>query len=251
MKKRIVALLLGGVLAVGSLAVPMTAQAVTMSECSFESLPHIRNLVITGGDGQLTLTVDMDFENTSSSSVIFYLLEKELVKEKVSEYSTIMRYWPDEEYMAEGGNSNQAYKFPLNEGGTWTSTGLKSGQTYYVYVEVNDWHDYEEDEATHFPSYIGSVTASNGSVLTWPSATPAPTPDPVPTPTPAPDPVPAPDPTPAPVPTAITTDADAVKAVAADVLKGKWGVGRERKARLEAAGYDYAAVQKAVARLMK
>lgn len=99
--------------------------------------------------------------------------------------------------------------------------------------------------------YIGSVTASNGSVLTWPSATPAPAPDPVPTPTPAPDPVPAPDPTPAPVPTAVTTDADAVKAVAADVLKGKWGVGRERKARLEAAGYDYAAVQKAVARLMK
>lgn len=50
----------------------------------------------------------------------------------------------------------------------------------------------------------------------------------------------------------ITTEAGAVKSVdelAREVLQGKWGNGAERKKRLEAAGYDYAAVQKKVNQL--
>lgn len=35
-----------------------------------------------------------------------------------------------------------------------------------------------------------------------------------------------------------------------EVLQGKWGNGAERKKRLEAAGYDYAAVQKKVNQLV-
>lgn len=42
-----------------------------------------------------------------------------------------------------------------------------------------------------------------------------------------------------------------VEEVAAEVLKGKWGVGNERRVRLEAAGYDYMEVQKEIAALMK
>lgn len=42
-----------------------------------------------------------------------------------------------------------------------------------------------------------------------------------------------------------------VAEVAAEVLGGKWGVGNERRVRLEAAGYDYMEVQKKVAALMK
>ena len=38
---------------------------------------------------------------------------------------------------------------------------------------------------------------------------------------------------------------------AKEVLQGKWGVGKERRIRLEAAGYDYAEVQKQVSALMK
>lgn len=49
--------------------------------------------------------------------------------------------------------------------------------------------------------------------------------------------------------TFITTEEGAGKSVdelAREVLQGKWGNGAERKKRLEAAGYDYAAVQKKV-----
>lgn len=51
----------------------------------------------------------------------------------------------------------------------------------------------------------------------------------------------------------ITTEAGASKSVdelAREVLQGKWGNGAERKKRLEAAGYDYAAVQKKVNQLV-
>lgn len=50
----------------------------------------------------------------------------------------------------------------------------------------------------------------------------------------------------------ITTEEGTGKSVdelAREVLQGKWGNGEERKKRLEAAGYDYAAVQKKVNRL--
>lgn len=52
--------------------------------------------------------------------------------------------------------------------------------------------------------------------------------------------------------TFITTEEGAGKSVdelAQEVLQGKWGNGAERKKRLEAAGYDYAAVQKKVNQL--
>ena len=42
-----------------------------------------------------------------------------------------------------------------------------------------------------------------------------------------------------------------VDTVAREVVDGKWGNGAERKRRLEAAGYDYAEVQKRVSRIMK
>ena len=42
-----------------------------------------------------------------------------------------------------------------------------------------------------------------------------------------------------------------VAVVAQEVIAGKWGTGSTRKARLEAAGYDYAAVQKKVNEILK
>ena len=38
--------------------------------------------------------------------------------------------------------------------------------------------------------------------------------------------------------------------IAREVMRGLWGNGTERKARLTAAGYDYAAIQKAVNALL-
>lgn len=42
-----------------------------------------------------------------------------------------------------------------------------------------------------------------------------------------------------------------VDEIAREVIAGKWGVGADRKRRLQAAGYDYAAVQKKVNDIMK
>ena len=61
-----------------------------------------------------------------------------------------------------------------------------------------------------------------------------------------PKPTPAPSPKPAPTPSPKKSNAE----IAKEVIQGKWGNGAERKKRLEAAGYDYAAVQKEVERLL-
>lgn len=57
--------------------------------------------------------------------------------------------------------------------------------------------------------------------------------DPEPEPTPAPDPEPTPEPAPE----------KTIDELAAEVLEGKWGNGKERAERLTDAGYDYQAVQ--------
>jgi hypothetical protein len=41
-----------------------------------------------------------------------------------------------------------------------------------------------------------------------------------------------------------------VEAVAKEVIRGKWGNGKERKKRLEAAGYNYSKVQAEVNRIL-
>lgn len=62
--------------------------------------------------------------------------------------------------------------------------------------------------------------------------------------TPKPTPSPSPKPAPTPSPKKSNTE------IAKEVIQGKWGNGAERKKRLEDAGYDYAAVQKEVERLL-
>lgn len=62
--------------------------------------------------------------------------------------------------------------------------------------------------------------------------------------TPKPAPTPTPSPKPAPSPKKSNTE------IAKEVIQGKWGNGAERKKRLKDAGYDYAAVQKEVERLL-
>ena len=47
-----------------------------------------------------------------------------------------------------------------------------------------------------------------------------------------------------------TTSGKSVEELAREVINGKWGNGANRKQRLTAAGYDYAAVQKKVNELL-
>lgn len=56
---------------------------------------------------------------------------------------------------------------------------------------------------------------------------------------------------PAPAASVNPAGGDSVTEVAKEIIKGRWGVGRERRAKLEAAGYDYKEVQKKVYELMK
>ena len=48
-----------------------------------------------------------------------------------------------------------------------------------------------------------------------------------------------------------TSGKKTVGELAKEVIVGKWGNGADRKKRLEAAGYDYTAVQKEVNQLLK
>lgn len=54
-----------------------------------------------------------------------------------------------------------------------------------------------------------------------------------------------------PTPTPTPSNKKSNTEIAKEVIAGKWGNGAERKQKLEAAGYDYAAVQKEVERLLK
>lgn len=63
--------------------------------------------------------------------------------------------------------------------------------------------------------------------------------------TPVKEPAPTPAPTPAPA------KKKSITTIAKEVIAGKWGNGTERKKKLTAAGYDYAAVQKKVNELLK
>ena len=48
----------------------------------------------------------------------------------------------------------------------------------------------------------------------------------------------------------ITAETKSVSELATEVIQGKWGNGNDRKEKLEAAGYDYSAVQAAVHKLL-
>jgi hypothetical protein len=48
-----------------------------------------------------------------------------------------------------------------------------------------------------------------------------------------------------------TSSLKSVDEIAKEVIRGDWGNGDERKKKLTAAGYDYAAVQKRVNALLK
>ena len=66
MKKKVLAMLLGGVIAVGSLSmqVPTTVQAamVKFDSCEYSSSDsHIKSSQVATVEGKLTVTIDIDF----------------------------------------------------------------------------------------------------------------------------------------------------------------------------------------------
>ena len=162
MKKKVLALLLGGAMAIGGLSmqVPATAEAMTSDECNYYSKNHIKSYEVTTVDGQLTVTIDIEeFETrTPNGGVILYAFEKQLEKQTND--------WGAEDYpiYEQRGWSGE---LDIDKSGTYTFTGLTSGKKYYVYAIAYDLHGLQpsEDSGQHYAAYLGSGTPS-GKVIT-------------------------------------------------------------------------------------
>lgn len=161
MKKRIVALLLGGVLAAGSLAMqtPVTAWAANMSECSSpdhyaESSSHINSSAVKAIDGKLAVTIDLEFEHADAYFEL-YVYDKQLEKTDRGDFE----FYPvtDETPLNEVKS--------LKQSDTYTFEEFADNKNYYVYCVVYDNHgdgesDTEDEKVMylHYAAYLGSVT---------------------------------------------------------------------------------------------
>ena len=153
MKKKVLALLLGGVMAVGALSmqVPATVEAMTSDECDYYSEKHIKSYEVTTVDGQLAVTIDIEeFETrTPNGGVTLYAFEKQLEKQTND--------WGGEDYPVyeQRGWSGE---LDIDKSGTYVFDGLTSGKTYYVYAIAYDLHGLQpsEDSGQHYAAYLGS-----------------------------------------------------------------------------------------------
>lgn len=162
MKKKVLALLLGGVMAVGTLSMqmPVMVEAMTSDECDYYSENHIKSCEVATVDGQLTVTIDIEeFETrTSNGGVTLYAFEKPLEKQTND--------WGGEDYPVyeQRGWSGE---LDIDKSGTYTFTGLTGGKTYYVYAIAYDLHGLQpsEDSGQHYAAYLGSGRTA-GKVFT-------------------------------------------------------------------------------------
>jgi len=172
MKKRILALLLGGCMAVAgiSLNVPTVVQAEEEGEtdCSWKSEAHVTSgSVAVNDDGQLTMTVSVTGLVTDDGGhVQIYPLEKyvgdgkNLTEEKETDYLIAVL---DEWMITE--DHSQPYPLQIKQNGTYVLPDLTGGKTYYVYAMVYEWHGmaHGSDSGQHLPLYLGSGTPTAGS----------------------------------------------------------------------------------------
>lgn len=162
MRKKILALLLGGVMAVSGLflAVPVTVQAA--AECS-DPRNHFSSWTLTPGNGQITIQYVTDIPDLvtgimsfSENHIDFYLAGEEL---------------PDAENKMAGDFSGESfedggYVWPgWGEGdnaGVCTIKGLTNGTTYYAYAQMyylkKTDGTYNTAETAHTLLFLGTVT---------------------------------------------------------------------------------------------
>ncbi len=157
MKKKVLAMLLGGVMAVGALSmqVPATVEAVTSDECGYNAEKHIKSYEVTTVDGQLTVTIDFELEN-EDAVLTLYAVEKKLEKVPFNEYDPMPDYHSYTEWEEEGAQAGA--KLEITSSGTYTFTGLAAGKTYYVYAYLIDRHELlpHEDSGQHNEMYLDS-----------------------------------------------------------------------------------------------
>ena len=177
MKKKVLAMLLGGVIAVGgfSMQVPATVQAATVKfdSCEYSSSDsHIKSKQVATVEGKFTVTIDIDFE-IENSYFCLYVFDKPLALRDFFDYSYYETWW---------GEDSVAKLEDLKESGTYTFDGLADGKAYYVYCNVADnhecwdWGECEDPEEAlwHRASYLGtngsgSVSSGSSSANSTPS----------------------------------------------------------------------------------
>lgn len=171
MKKKVLAMLLGGVMAVGALSMqaPVTAEAAPVLEedCGWQTEPHVESYEVGVVDGKLTVTITLkEFEGPTSEEAGFTMvaLEKQLPSPidwlDVND-EMIPLDWPDEMCL-----------WAKRENGTYTFEGLPAGKTYYVYCTVYDHSWGPECTPTHDVICLGSGTPTVGPTPTTPGDTP-------------------------------------------------------------------------------
>lgn len=157
MKKRMVAMLLAGMMAAGSLAIQMpakvqAAELVTFEECD-DSTTHIKSCRVANVDGKLTVTIDLKFE-TKNAQFFLYVYDEPLEKVERGFFEFYPVYEVDPVTELD----------ELTESGTYTFDNLASDKTYYVYCFVYDnhechgWGEGEDpnDTYSHYAAYLGS-----------------------------------------------------------------------------------------------
>lgn len=183
MKKKVLALLLGGIMAVGGLSMqtPVSVEAMTgesgtvsaprtVVDCNGTfSDPHIKSGEVTAIDGKLAVTIDLAIEYEEGFAEIY-------VFENPVEVTTRPGYVKDPVTGEEIFGDIEIYNVLLEasfgtppaatmriDGGnnTYTFTELSADKTYHVYCVVYDWHEANgEGESgigaySHYAKYLG------------------------------------------------------------------------------------------------
>lgn len=178
MKKKVLAMLLGGVMAVGglSMSASMTAQAAPVTEdvCNWHTEAHIESSEVSVVDGKLAVTITLkEFGGfaagyTGSDEPGFSLVALEKYFPNPDWYDDINGEmiplgWPDEMCM-----------WAKRESGTYIFEELPAGKTYYVYCVVYD-HEPEGEGSfnDHDVICLGSGTPTAGPADTPSTDTPA------------------------------------------------------------------------------
>lgn len=163
MKKKVLALLLGGAMAAGSLFVqaPVKVQAVKFTEC-VDSSSHVKSSQIAVVDGKVTVTVDVAFERPDGFFCL-YAFDKPVKRENGV-------FDGEAYYDTQFGNGAAATLENLTKSGTYTFDTLSGDKTYYIYCQVKDNHEIngwgeggnENDLYWSHSAYLGT-SGSNGS----------------------------------------------------------------------------------------
>lgn len=141
------------------MSAPVTVQAVKFEDCE-DSGSHIRSSQVAAVDGQLTVTIDIDFE-TQNGQFHLFVFDKQLEKVDRGYFQF---------YDVFGENTVAKLK-SLKESGTYTFDGLAGDKSYYVYCnvednhEVNGWGENEDPNETfwHYAAYLGTNGSGSNS----------------------------------------------------------------------------------------